>query len=131
MIKKGDRQQRKSGVGSYPTVTLLRHQLQLRLNLNVSSSSGKNSLLRGSSSELQLQHPAFNYGIYLDKFSQEACEACSVFDCERFSIVFSFLYVPLNPDEVPAAAQSSLKKITRIIITYQNRYFCKSFYGIL
>ena len=65
VIKKSNRQLRKSGAGSYPTVTLLRLQLRLHLNLNVSSSSGsnsgKNGLLRGSGSELRLrlQHPGF------------------------------------------------------------------------
>ena len=44
VIKKSDRQLRRSGAGSYPTVTLL--WLQLSLNLNVRSSSGKNGLLR-------------------------------------------------------------------------------------
>ena len=64
VIKKSNRQLRRSGAGSYPTVTLLRLQLRLHLNLNVSfssgSSSGKNGLLRGSGSELRLQHPGSN-----------------------------------------------------------------------
>ena len=46
--KKSDKQLRRSGTGSYTTVTLIR--LQLYLDLSASSSSGKNGLLRGSGS---------------------------------------------------------------------------------
>ena len=52
VIKKSDRRLRRSGAGSYPTVTLLWRQLELHLILNVSTSSGSsssnNDLLRDS-----------------------------------------------------------------------------------
>ena len=57
MIKKMDRQLRRSGAGSYPEVALLRLQFHLNLNVSSSSGSGKNGLLRDSGSELQLKHP--------------------------------------------------------------------------
>ena len=60
VIKKSDRQLRRSGAGSYPTVAFDPLPPQLHLNLNVSFSSGKNGLLRGSGSQLRLQHPDFD-----------------------------------------------------------------------